>query len=205
MELDVWSLMTLSAIISFLGFVLENIWLLFTKGFIDNRNMTFPFLLGYGVMISGVLLIIGTPETITLFGLSKKSRPIRYIAYFLICFILVSIGELILGTFMERVFGFEYWNYTMIPLHITKYTSVPTSIGFALIITVFMGNYIFPLLKEINKIPKKIRKFLSITLSIIMTSDFIVSFRKMYVSQSLNIRWKKQIALKSKYKTKTAD
>jgi hypothetical protein len=31
--------------VSFLGFCLENIWLLLRKGYVDNRNMSLPFLL----------------------------------------------------------------------------------------------------------------------------------------------------------------
>ena len=35
------------AFISFLGFCVENLWLAITKGYMDNRNMLFPFLFGY--------------------------------------------------------------------------------------------------------------------------------------------------------------
>lgn len=43
----------------------------------------------------------------------------------------VSVGEVLLGTIVERLCGIEYWNYASLPMHVTKYTSVPTSAGFA--------------------------------------------------------------------------
>ena len=53
--------------VSFFGFVLENIWLAITKGYIDNRNMNLPFLFGYGLVIIGFYTLIGTPENFILF------------------------------------------------------------------------------------------------------------------------------------------
>ena len=77
----------------------------------------------------------------------------------IICFFLVSIGEILLGFFVEKTGHFYYWNYSSIPLHFTKYTSVPTSLGFALIITLFMNYAYVPLLKKIKKNDKKIPIF----------------------------------------------
>lgn len=47
---NIYTLAIMMAIVSFLGFILENIWLMFTKGYIDNRNVGTPFLLGYGIL-----------------------------------------------------------------------------------------------------------------------------------------------------------
>ena len=44
-------------LISFVGFLVENIWNLLTSGQIDNRNMHLPFILGYGLAILGVYLL----------------------------------------------------------------------------------------------------------------------------------------------------
>ena len=35
-------------LVSFLGFLIENTWIVLTEGFVDNRNMNAPFLIGYG-------------------------------------------------------------------------------------------------------------------------------------------------------------
>ena len=38
-------------IISFFGFVFEDLWMLFRYSLIDTRNMYLPFLLGYGLFV----------------------------------------------------------------------------------------------------------------------------------------------------------
>lgn len=195
-EYDIYSLLVMMTVISFLGFLLENIWLLATKGFADNRNMSLPFLLGYGMLVVGLYVLIGTPQTfdadrLTIF----KALGINgYAAYFILCFVLVSLCEIILGVFVERFFGFEYWNYTRIPLHFTKYTSVPTSTGFAIIITLFMGKCFPSIMELINKLPHEAVKFIGVTFTAMMTIDFIISFRKMYKTKSLNTIWRKELS-----------
>ena len=126
---SIYSLFMMVAVISFLGFCLEDTWLSLTKGYIDNRNMNLPFLLGYGLLVVGIYIIIGIPERIVFLGkpIFPKSKFRRYLLYFMCMMVIVSLGEILLGTFVEKMFGFEYWNYTRIPMHITKYTSVPTS------------------------------------------------------------------------------
>lgn len=192
MKYDIYSWIIMIAVISFLGFILENVWLAFTKGFIDNRNMSAPFLLGYGLFVVAIYFVIGTPQNFILSGklLIKKHKIIKYIAYFLIAIIIVSVGEMLLGIFVEKFLGFEYWNYSKIPFHITKYTSIPTSIGFAFVILFFMGVCFNPILIAIAKIKRLSKIFLGILLALIMTIDFFKSFYKMYKTKSLNEKWR---------------
>ena len=191
-EYSICSLAIMTALISFLGFVLENIWLLCRKGYADNRNMNLPFLLGYGLLVVGMYLLIGTPESIALtsMGELRKTELPRYLLYFAFSFILVSAGEIILGKLVEKTLGFEYWNYSKIPLHITKYTSIPTSTGFALIITFFMGRIFTPVMAQISQLPEEKSKPLAIVLMTGMVIDFAVSFAKMYRTGSLNTKWR---------------
>ena len=180
-------------LVSFLGFSLENCWIALTHGYIDNRNMTLPFLVGYGLTIVGFYLVIGTPDNLRFtewFGISID-RTTGFIIYFLISFVLISIGEILLGTFVERAFGFEYWNYSFLPLSITKYTSVPTSIGFALLLTLFMGYCFIPIMNHITAMPGII-KIIAVLLVVLLMADLIFSFRTMYLNHSLNTRWTKE-------------
>ncbi len=78
----------LIALILFMGFWVENIWIAVTKGYIDNRNFRLPFLLGYGLFVVGFALCFGTPDNV--------------------------------------------------PLKLSKYTAIPTSIAFAFMVTFFM-------------------------------------------------------------------
>ena len=188
---DIYSLGIMVALISFLGFLLENFWLAATKGFIDNRNMRLPFLMGYGVLVTGMYLLLGTPENMLLWGEVpvNASKGEKFFIYFLCSFAIVTAGELILGHLMEKLCGFEYWNYERLPLHITKYTSVPTSTGFALIITSFMGACFEPIMGIIALINPEDIKSVSVILITAMTADLIASFVKMHKNCELNVRW----------------
>ena len=65
---NLFALCMVMIIVSMLGFLVENIWLAMTKGYMDNRNMCFPFLIGYGIAMLLILLIIGTPKKMWIFG-----------------------------------------------------------------------------------------------------------------------------------------
>lgn len=54
---------------SFLGFIVENVWVGIRYGYIDNRGMILSGLLGYGLAIIGVFYILGTPNHSKFFGL----------------------------------------------------------------------------------------------------------------------------------------
>ncbi|MCI5751633.1 MAG: putative ABC transporter permease [Oscillospiraceae bacterium] len=186
---DIYSLALAAGVISFLGFVLENIWLACRKGYMDNRNMTLPFLLGYGMLVDGIYLLIGTPEELHINAAPNASLTTRYIVYFLSAAVIVSVGEIALGTAVEKIFGFEYWNYESLPMHITKYTSIPTSLGFAFIITFFMGKCFTPIMSLVGTLEQHDLRTTAVVLTAAMVSDFVISFAKMYKTRSLNIRW----------------
>ena len=179
-------------IMSFLGFCIEDTWMLVRYSYIDNRNMYLPFLLGYGLLMNGLYYVVGTPDNI--FGGSshplKYEYPLNCIVYFFICMAVVSVGEIILGTFVEKTGGFEYWNYSAIPLHITKYTSVPTSAGFALIMTLFMHYMYVPLRASVHKAAAGIPTPYIIMLAAVLFIDFFSSFTNMYQNHGSNSLWK---------------
>lgn len=188
------------AIISLMGYLLENAWLAVTKGYIDNRNMNLPFLFGYGLLVVGMYALFGTPDEMMFFRIPLNLSPLAgKIAYFLCAAVIVSVCEIILGTAMEKICGIEYWNYTWIPLHITKYTSVPTSIGFALIITIFMDKCFMDILLKTATYPERSSSLLSIVLVLIMLNDMLICYNKMRKNHSLNIKWQKNLRNKQKY------
>lgn len=199
-EYDLYSMGIMVGVISFLGFVLENLWLLVTKGYINNRNMTAPFLLGYGLLVVAIYVLLGIPSKTAILAISDKriSKKLNVALYFLICMIIVSIGEILLGNIVEKLCGIEYWNYSRLPMHIGKYTSIPTSIGFAAIITFFMDNCFVPIMTAISNIPYDARRIIAIALIIVMTLDFIQSFRVMVITRDFNCRW--QIPVHSSHK-----
>lgn len=68
MKYTYYQLGIMAAVVSFLGFVVENIWLAMTKGYINNRNMNAPFLLGYGLLILFMYAVFGTPAALRMFA-----------------------------------------------------------------------------------------------------------------------------------------
>lgn len=179
----------MAAVISFLGFLLENIWLAFTKGYIDNRNMTMPFLYGYGMAVISIYAIFGTPQDMLLAGKLPVEEHSGLI-YFIAVFFAVSIGEIVLGYAVEKLCGFEYWNYTRLPLHVTKYTSVFTSLGFAAIISLFMRYAFDPIMNLIGRMETLPANIAALVLTAVMAVDFVISFYRMHKSHSLNERWR---------------
>ncbi len=189
---DVYVLGMMIALISFLGFLVENLWLAFTKGYINNRNMNAPFLLGYGLMVMAMYFMFGTPQEMNLPRRmrSRATKYKRYALYFLGVMLLVCAGEVILGTMVERLCGIEYWNYSGIPLHITKYTSIPTSAAFASMITLFMGRFFQPILRFLSRLDYRILRAVSVTLCVIMLWDFLISLGIMIRKKDFYRKWK---------------
>lgn len=192
MQYSVYALGIMAAVVSFLGFVVENVWLAITKGYIDNRNMNAPFLVGYGMLILVMYFILGTPKDLLILKKSKRNMPkwASVIIYFVLSFFVVSIAEIALGVIFEKVSGIKYWNYSMLPLHFTQYTSVPTSMGFALLITVFMGAIFTPLMELIMRMDPHLMKWLSIILVVIMMADLIINFYEMITSHAFVKKWR---------------
>ncbi|MCC8070043.1 MAG: putative ABC transporter permease [Ruminococcus sp.] len=182
----------MATIVSFLGFVVENVWLTFTKGYIDNRNMALPFLLGYGLAIVTLFILLGTPRCSTFFDrlpfLDTSFKRISF--YFLCAFFFVCVAEILLGTLIEKTCHIVLWNYSRFTLHITKYTSIPTSSGFAFIITFFMDKCFTPIMDAISQIDYETSKDISIVFLALMVCDFCVNSFKMFKNKSLNPIWR---------------
>ncbi|MCM1568737.1 MAG: putative ABC transporter permease [Roseburia sp.] len=189
---NIYALSILMMIVSFLGFVLENIWLAITKGYINNRNMNLPFLLGYGLIVVFMYFLFGTPSEMVLMGKFpvKASKWIRWILYFICAMFFVSVGEILLGIVTEKLCHIQYWNYSELPLHITIYTSVPTSIGFSFIISMFMGHVFHPIMNWVSGMNPGLVKAIALVGMFLLIGDFIISYGNMIRSHNFYIKWK---------------
>lgn len=189
---NVVALCLIAIIVSFLGFVVENIWLSYSRGRIDNRNMCFPFLIGYGIAIILIFIILGTPKKPWLFGfkLNIRNKFMRIFFYFIGVMLCVSLGEIVIGTIVEKTCNFYWWDYSKLPLHITRYTSLPTSIMFSAMIVIFMNNFFIPLFDYFSRISNQTFQTLSIILFCLLIGDFAFNAYKMYKTKSMIIRWR---------------
>ncbi len=191
MHYCIGAVMIMASFISFLGFVLENIWLAARKKYIDNRNMHAPFLFGYGIAVTGFYFVMGTPSKFRFFGSPIESGTAAQIcAYFIFTFILVSLGEMLLGTIIEKTCGLIWWDYTKLPLHITHYTSIPTSFGFTVIIVIFMDCFYEKIMNRLMEFDKDKMLIYGIILTIVMIIDLILSMVRMKITGKLMTTWK---------------
>ena len=191
-EMNIWALCMTAVVVSFLGFAVENLWICLTKGYMDNRNMCLPFLVGYGMAMSGLLILLGTPQNPCFLGLP---RPLEYERlhrplYFMGAMLCVCAGEVALGKFVERTCHFYWWDYSKIPLHITRYTSLPTSTLFACAITVFMDHVLAPLYGYFLSWDSESLRAATIVMTLLLTGDFLYNACLMYQRQGMIRRWR---------------
>lgn len=170
------------AIVSFLGFVSENIWLAATRGYVDNRGMRCPFLIGYGIAFLLIYMMFGTPRKLWIFGktVQVEKRAIAWLIYFAEVMVCICVGEILLGLFVEKTCHLYWWDYSEIPLHITRYTSIPTSVLLAFLVTFFMDRVFPPLYVFFQKQSGPELIAVTVLLLTVMVVDFIVNARKMY-------------------------
>ena len=178
-------------LISFVGFLVENIWNILTSGQIDNRNMHLPFILGYGLAILGVYLLFGLPtDNKGLISLTNSSNTIfQYTTYVLLVTVFICISEIIIGYGVQYFSGVYYWDFSDVPLHITRYTSILTSVAYSITITLFM-NYLFDsIMTWFSRFDDKAYKYVGIILIILLTIDLLVSFGAMIANNNHNLIW----------------
>ena len=189
---EIMVLCMIAAVISFLGFVVENVWLAATKGYMDNRSMCFPFLVGYGIAVILIYFIFGLPKKIWFFGktLFIQSKLVKILIYFLGVMLCICIGEILLGKLVEKVCHFCWWNYSALPMHITQYTSIPTSSMFSSMITLFMAAFFEPLYNFFMSWNEATLSIVAITLGLLMLGDFAYNGFKMYKNRGMTLRWR---------------
>lgn len=185
-------LVMIAVIVSFIGFCVENIFISFSSGFMDNRNMILPFLFGYGLSMLLYYFLFGTPNSPLLFGrrIAFKSSTVSNIYSFFMAFIGICIGEIILGYAIELTCDIIWWDYTTIPLHITRYTSVPTSMGFAFLLTLFMKYCFDPLYNAFSKMNTTALIVISVCFALVLSADMLNSAIYMYQNHNTQILWR---------------
>lgn len=75
------------------------------------------------------------------------------------------------------IYGYAFWDYSNIPLHLGKYISVPTSLGW----TIFAFVYVFIIKKYTDKIIKYIPEWLTKFLVVTFILDVIFSLLKVVI------------------------
>ena len=136
------SLYLVFLLISFVGFLYEYSLAYMLNYDLDRNFLNLPIcpIYGSGVIIS--YLVFDTPKNMRIFNYKiKYNHKIKLYLYFLFTSISATILEYIIGTYFEKVFDIVLWNYNELLFTFNKYCSLIPSIGWGILITIFMNIY----------------------------------------------------------------
>lgn len=159
-----WQILEYFIVYSILGYVIETLYGLLTKGVIESRQSMLygPFCCIYGL---GAICLLCIPKS------AKKNNWTLFIAGFIIG----SVVEYIVSWVGEVIFNIKWWDYSNFPLNINGRVCVYFSIFWG-ILTICLNKVINPTVdKVLGKIPMKILHVLTVIIMIFMAFDFIIS------------------------------
>lgn len=166
-------------IYSFIGFIIETIYTLLTKGVFKMKKC---FMLNFLCPVYGVgaLLILYT---------TRKFRKKKLLTSLIGC-VVATATELLFGLFYTEFLNAQVWDYSDVALNLNGHISLLFSIFWS-VLSILLVYVIHPFLEKnlkINRIPKPILYISMIFLSI----DFIFScffMKKFKTSKALSISW----------------
>ncbi len=194
-DYDVSHLWCASLVFAHIGYWVENLFRLFSKGILDSRNQLLPFLFCYSIAMWALYLALGTPKKARFFNVriidkdDRKSQIISQIYYFCTVFFFVFFGEIVVGLMYERVSGISLWDYSGIPLHLTQYTSVPTCTAMSLGVLILMEYFFTPLMKLIQKIPYNILLKIDYIVGALVVADYLIMTVSIMVFKTAPAYW----------------
>lgn len=159
-----WQILEYFIVYSILGYVIETLYGLLTKGIIESRQSMLygPFCCIYGL---GAICLLCIPKS------AKKNNWTLFIAGFIIG----SVVEYIVSWVGEVIFNIKWWNYSNFPLNINGRVCVYFSIFWG-ILTICLNKVINPTVdKVLGKVPIKILHVLTVIIMVFMGFDFIIS------------------------------
>ncbi len=136
--------------IAHIGWLVENIAKSISSLHVfDSRFHLLPFIWPYSLIILAFHLVLRDPDDIVFFGKRifpkdmKHSKLYSNLLGVCIMCTFVFLGELVVGNVWDIFFGVELWNYSSMPLTVTQYTSIFTTLGY--------GGGVFLIFKFIYK------------------------------------------------------
>lgn len=159
-----WQILEYFIVYSILGYVIETLYGLLTKGVIESRQSMLygPFCCIYGL---GAICLLCIPKS------AKKNNWTLFIAGFIIG----SVVEYVVSWVGEVIFNIKWWDYSNFPLNINGRVCVYFSIFWG-ILTICLNKVINPTVdKVLGKIPIKVLHVLTVIIMVFMAFDFIIS------------------------------
>ena len=182
---------------AFIGWLAENTAKIFLSGYIDSRFHILPFISPYALVVFALHIALGNPDNLAFFGkrvFKKESRKNKIlsnvISYLAICFF-VFFGELVVGNLWEILFGVELWNYSNLPLSVTQYTGVVSTLGFGTGAYLLFKFVYAPALSFVRrKVSYRVAKWIVIILGSLIVLDTLRLIFYMMFTGEAPIYWK---------------
>ncbi|MDD6728203.1 MAG: hypothetical protein PUE08_03170 [Eubacteriales bacterium] len=194
-DYDISHLWLAGLVYAHIGYWVENLFRLVSKGILDSRNQLLPFLFCYTIAMWALYLALGTPKKARIFSKQlftkddKKTQVLSQLYYFVVVFLFVFFGEIVVGTLFEKISGIQLWNYNGIPLHVTQYTSVPTCTALSAGVIVLMEYFFTPLMKKIQKIPYDILLKIDYIAGALIVADWLIMMISINVFKTAPAYW----------------
>ncbi len=142
-NVEVVYLILFGGIVAIFGWITENLIRLVKAGFIDSRFHVLPMIPAYGLIVFAFHIILRDANDVHIFRkrlFNKKSNANKFasnmISYIIIA-LAVFLGELIVGNLWYALFGVMLWDYSALPLNVTRFTSIVSTLLFATIAFLF--------------------------------------------------------------------
>ena len=182
---------------SFLGFMVETVWIALRHGYIDNRGMHMPMLLGYGLANLVIFFLFGTPDHPKIYFFSEYATgdTARHFLYIAQVFVFITVCESLFGNLIYHFCHVEWWNYNSIPLHIGQYTSIPTSMGFTACIYLYINEFFVPIYNHLSGIELERYSTIILLLCLFALTDCAYSLLFMYKHHTVNVLFHKELHL----------
>lgn len=168
MELSIWRILAYVIIYSFVGYIIETLYGIITKGRWESRQ---SFL--YGPFCA----IYGLGAAIMIIFLHKYSK--KYNTLFIGGFIVGSIVEYLVSWIGEMILGVKWWDYSNMPLNINGRICVYFSLFWGFLALYLIASFNPKIDRMIDwiksKISIKILKTLTLSMTIILLIDCIIT------------------------------
>ncbi len=125
-------------VFAFIGWIAENTAKLLSNRVIDSRFHIFPFIAVYIAVSFAFHIVLGTPDDVAFCGKkifkvkTTKTKLLSNLISFLVISVTVFLGELVVGNMWDILFDVKLWDYSAMPLNLTQYTSIVSTLGFGL-------------------------------------------------------------------------
>lgn len=168
--LNIYKLLLICFIGSFLGVVIEMLWCLITNGYIESRSglVYGPFNLLYG---------IGTVSlTLCLYKFRNRGSWLSFLGGMVVG----SIVEYVCSWVQELIFGSRSWDYSHLPFNINGRICLLYSVFWGLLGVLWIKNIYPRMAKWILKIPNRLGKIATWILVVFFIFNAIVSCVSIY-------------------------